>query len=88
MSRTILVAIGIGVVLAAAWLTPAVPQAEAASAKARSTQSHNGIDKGVAWVSGAGGVRGYSKGGKRASKPKAKGGIQRGEWIMDVGRLN
>lgn len=42
MSRTILVAIGIGVVLATAWLTQAAPQAETASAKARNTQSHKG----------------------------------------------
>jgi hypothetical protein len=46
----------------------------------------SGVDKGVAWISGAGGVRGYVKGGNAASRPKAKVAIRRGQWIMDAGR--
>lgn len=90
MPRTLLLAIGIGAVLTTPWLTQAASPAEAAPVKARNTHSPKASagDKGVAWVSGAGGVRGHAKAGKRVSTPRTKGGIRRGEWILDVGRSN
>jgi hypothetical protein len=85
MLRNRVIAGGLGVLLFATWLTQTPPYAEAASAKARNVQPQkpSGGDKGVAWISGAGGVRGYAKGGNEASRPKAKAAIRRGQWIMD-----
>ena len=83
MLRNRVIAGGLGVLLFATWLTQTPPYAEAASAKARNVQPQkpSGDDKGVAWISGAGGVR-----GNEASRPKAKAAIRRGQWIMDAGR--
>lgn len=58
--------IGLGVALAITLVAQGAPSAEAAQ-KARTAQgqkSAGGDDKGIAWVSGDGGTRGYSKAGK------------------------
>ena len=66
MVRTL--AIGLAAAIAACALQANSPPAEAAGKKQpQSTNVQKGDDKGVAWISGAGGVRGSGKAkGKKA----------------------
>ena len=87
MNRTLLAIVGAFVTLApmeAASASDQVRRYKIENAWPSKAAGGSGVDKGVAWISGAGGVRGYAKGGNEASRPKVA--MRRGQWIMDVGR--